>query len=210
MISTDPNETERPTYEPVQVPNILAVGCREAVLNRCWTAAAKLSVMTRCASPLAAPTIAAARRPFAIVAPTELYSRCHQELDALARDVGAVVLPVDEDISTREIEAMLTGAIRLRFSAEGESLQSPLERRSPPAPDHPTNHPPAEPRSSRSAEIAIPPAPASIGAARAFAKGSSTSGRYSMVRSPMDPPPRSGIWEASQDSIDLAVDAAWG
>lgn len=105
-------EDERPTHESVDVANVLAVDCSEAVLARCWAAAGRLDVRMRSCTLRMAPSIAAARRPLAIVVPNEVHAGNADELEALARDVRAITVQIDDEVSSRELEAMLAAVIR--------------------------------------------------------------------------------------------------
>ncbi len=51
------------------------------------------------------------RHPIAIVVPNDVFDMASQELSALARDVRSELLTVDPEVSVRELEAMIAGAI---------------------------------------------------------------------------------------------------
>lgn len=103
---------ERTTEKPVHIPTVLAVGCSDALLARCWTALAPLGVMVRDCEPALLATLVASRMPLAIVMPEPFYQRDPAELDALARDVSAMLVKVDIDATVGEIEAVVGIAIR--------------------------------------------------------------------------------------------------
>jgi len=103
---------ERATARPVHLPTVLAVGCSDALLARCWDAIGPLGVMVRDCGVRGLATLAATRQPLAIVIPRALYARDADELEALARDVRATLVRVDEHADDRELEATLSLAVR--------------------------------------------------------------------------------------------------
>jgi hypothetical protein len=104
-----PDDHARATAKPVFIPTVLAVGCSEALLARTWAAIADLGVMVRDCAPAGAATLAAMRRPLAIVAPRGLDT---EELAALARDVRATFVEVDERADEGELARALADAVR--------------------------------------------------------------------------------------------------
>src|SRR5436189_88359 len=54
---------ERATEKPVHIPTVLAVGCSDALLARCWTALAHMGVMVRDCEPALLPTLLASPMP---------------------------------------------------------------------------------------------------------------------------------------------------
>ncbi len=110
---TEPSDrNERATSKPVHIPTVLAVGCSDALLARCWDCLAGMGVMVRDCEPALAATLAAARHPLVIVVTRRVHAQDPDELAALARDVRAILLTVDEDAGGRELDAALVGAIR--------------------------------------------------------------------------------------------------
>ena len=103
---------DRATEKPVHIPTVLAVGCSDALLARCWSALAHLGVMVRDCEPALLPTLVASRMPLAIVMPEHVYARDPVELDALARDVRAMLVKVHAEATVGEIEAVVGVAIR--------------------------------------------------------------------------------------------------
>ena len=103
---------DRATEKPVHIPTVLAVGCSDALLARCWTALAPLGVMVRDCELALLATLVASRMPLAIVMPDHVYDRDPAELDALARDVSAMLVRVHADATVGEIEAVVGVAIR--------------------------------------------------------------------------------------------------
>jgi hypothetical protein len=103
---------ERATEKPVHIPTVLAVGCSDALLARCWSALAHMGVMVRDCELALLPTLVASRMPLAIVMPEQVYARDPVELDALARDVRAMLVKVHAEATVGEIEAVVGVAIR--------------------------------------------------------------------------------------------------
>jgi hypothetical protein len=106
------DENERATEKPVHIPTVLAVGCSDALLARCWTALAHMGVMVRDCEPALLPTLVTSRMPLAIVIPEHVHARDPVELDALARDVRAMLVKVHADATVGELEAVVGVAIR--------------------------------------------------------------------------------------------------
>ncbi len=63
------NQHERATSKPVHIPTVLAIGCSDAMLARCWDAIAGIGVMVRDCEPALAATLVATRKPLVIVMP---------------------------------------------------------------------------------------------------------------------------------------------
>jgi len=103
---------ERATARPVHLPTVLVVGCSSALLARCWDAVAPLGVMIRDCEARELATLVATRQPLAIVVQSALYALDPGELEALARDVRATLVKVDEQAGDRELEATLSLAVR--------------------------------------------------------------------------------------------------
>jgi hypothetical protein len=106
------NRDDRATEKHVHIPTVLAVGCSDVLLARCWDCLAGLGVMVRDCDPARAATLAAARRPLLIVVARDVNDLDAVELEALARDVHAALLPVDEDLDDSALAAALVTAVR--------------------------------------------------------------------------------------------------
>jgi hypothetical protein len=106
------NQHERATEKPVHIPTVLAVGCSDAMLARCWDALVGLGVMVRDCEPALAATLVASRKPLAIVMPSHVHALDPEEFDALARDVRATIVKIDDDATTEEISAVVGVALR--------------------------------------------------------------------------------------------------
>ena len=111
MMQPPSDQNERATSKPVHIPTVLAVGCSDALLGRCWDVLAGMGVMVRDCEPAHAATLAASRQPLAIVVARHAYARDPEEFAALARDVRAALLCIDESAGGLELAAALAGAI---------------------------------------------------------------------------------------------------
>ncbi|WP_437963328.1 hypothetical protein WMF04_26780 [Sorangium sp. So ce260] len=102
------------TATPLHVPSILVVldPAWPALFSLCLTVAPGCGVLLHRCDAATAATIAAERRPLAIILSNSVYAMDPAEFDALARDVRSTLLRLDEEVSERELEAMLSGALR--------------------------------------------------------------------------------------------------
>jgi hypothetical protein len=116
---------ERATEKPVHIPTVLAVGCSDALLARCWTALAHMGVMVRDCEVALLPTLVASRMPLAIVMPEHVHARDPVELDALARDVRAMLVKVHPDATVGELEAVVGVAIRSTTRRRESQVRAP-------------------------------------------------------------------------------------
>ncbi|WP_437565229.1 hypothetical protein [Sorangium sp. So ce542] len=83
-----------------------------ALFSLCLAVAPGCGVLLHRCDAATAATIAAERRPLAIILSNGVYAMDPAEFDALARDVHSTLLRLDEEVSERELEAMLSGALR--------------------------------------------------------------------------------------------------
>ncbi|WP_437774169.1 hypothetical protein [Sorangium sp. So ce1097] len=83
-----------------------------ALFSLCLTVAPGCGVLLHRCDAATAATIAAERRPLAIILSNSVYATDPAEFDALARDVRSTLVRLDEEVSERELEAMLNGALR--------------------------------------------------------------------------------------------------
>ncbi|XXX71952.1 hypothetical protein WMF30_30330 [Sorangium sp. So ce134] len=83
-----------------------------ALFSLCLAVAPGCGVLLHRCDAATAATIAAERRPLAIILSNSVYAMDPAEFDALARDVHSTLLRLDEEVSERELEAMLSGALR--------------------------------------------------------------------------------------------------
>ncbi|WP_437283462.1 hypothetical protein WME90_23665 [Sorangium sp. So ce375] len=102
------------TATPLHVPSILVVldPAWPALFSLCLTVAPGCGVLLHRCDAATAATIAAERRPLAILLSNGVYARDPADFEALARDVRATLLRLDDEVSERELEVMLNGALR--------------------------------------------------------------------------------------------------
>jgi hypothetical protein len=110
------------TVAALTAPSVLAIACTPELVARCREALEGIGVGLRECSFVEAPTVAAERRPLAIVMLEDLYAFDPEELDALARDVQASLVRVDEDASVAMLELLLTAAIDAAAARRSELL----------------------------------------------------------------------------------------
>lgn len=99
------------TQTAVTAPTVLTIGCSPELRQRCAQALTAIGTILKHGELAQAPTLVAERRPLAIVLPQELYDFDPSEFDALARDVSASLLRVEDDISEAILEMLLGAAI---------------------------------------------------------------------------------------------------
>ena len=99
------------TLPSMAAPAVLVVSCPPDLVARCAEAAESLALALQEGGFLAAATIAAERRPLAIVMTEDVYAFDPDAFDALARDVRASLVRVEEDIPTAKLELILEVAI---------------------------------------------------------------------------------------------------
>ena len=92
-------------------PTVLTIGCSPDLRARCTAALAVLGTRLMHGELAQAPNLVAQLRPLAIVLTQEVYDFDPREFDALARDVSASLLRVEEDISEAMLEMLLGAAI---------------------------------------------------------------------------------------------------
>lgn len=105
------NSDGRTTSEQLYIPTLLVVGGCEALVVRCYHAARTTGLAIRYCRLEEAAVSVPRRHPLAIVVPNGVFDTAAQELVALARDVRSILLRVDPEVSVRELEAMMAGAI---------------------------------------------------------------------------------------------------
>jgi hypothetical protein len=125
------------TLPALTAPNVLAISCSPDLLARCAQAVEALGVTLRECGFISAATAVAAQRPLVMVLVDDIYAFDPEEFDALARDVCASLVRVEEDIPAAKLEMLLEAA-----------LDAAAQRSRPPAPPPPAVG--AAPPSSRS------------------------------------------------------------
>jgi hypothetical protein len=98
------------TSPVLTLPSVLAVHCSTDLLRRCVDAAAKAGMTARECDLRSMGRQATQRRPVAMVVPSYLHEFDPTEFEALARDVGAALLVVDEEIGQAELDDLIVGA----------------------------------------------------------------------------------------------------
>lgn len=104
------------TLTAVTAPTVITIGCSPALQALSERCLGSMKVLIKHSELAQAPTIAAQRRPLAIVIPEDLYEFDPREFDALARDVGASILRVEEDIDPATFETLLGAAVDAAMS----------------------------------------------------------------------------------------------
>lgn len=92
--------------------SVLLVGPADALAARCREMCLRARVMLIVESDLAALTnTAVERKPLAILFPEDIYAFDSVEFDALARDIQAVVVTLEPDVTDEVLEARLAEAL---------------------------------------------------------------------------------------------------
>lgn len=104
------------TLTAVTAPTVLTIGCASDLQALCATCLASVKVLLKHCELRQAPTLVAEKRPLAIVIPEDLYEFDPVEFDALARDVGASLLRVEEGIAPEVLELLLGAAVDTAMS----------------------------------------------------------------------------------------------
>ena len=110
------NNDGRTTSEQLYIPNLLIVGGSQSLLLRCFHASKTMGLAIKACTPAEAAVITTRRHPIAIVVPNDVFASSAYDLVALARDVRSALLPVDPEVSVRELEAMIAAAVDGGFS----------------------------------------------------------------------------------------------
>jgi hypothetical protein len=132
------------TLRALTAPHVLAISCTPELVARCAEALQALGVAVRECGFIGAATAVAEQRPLVMVLVDDVYSFDPDEFDALARDVGASLVRVEEHIPVAKLEMLLEVA-----------LDVAAQRRQRPPDPFPAVAPPsssrrdAAPRSSR-------------------------------------------------------------
>ena len=110
------------TLTALMAPAVLAIGCPPDLVARCARALEGIGVGLRTCDFLNAATAVAERRPLALVLLEDLYAFDPDEFDALARDVTASLIRVEDDIAVAKLELLLAAAIDRAAAERGELL----------------------------------------------------------------------------------------
>ncbi len=101
---------------------MLAVSCPPELVARCAGALLSIGVGLKECGFVSAATVVAERRPLAIVIVKDIYLFDPDAFDALARDVQASLVRVDEDIPSGTLEFLLAAAIEDAAARRSEAL----------------------------------------------------------------------------------------
>ncbi len=99
------------TLPSLAAPAVLVVSCPPDLVSRCAEALESLGLARQACGFLAAATMAAERRPLAIVMTDDVYAFDPDAFDALARDIRASLVRVEEDITAPKLELILEVAV---------------------------------------------------------------------------------------------------
>lgn len=99
------------TLTAVIAPTVITIGCAPDLNQRCARALASTGVTFKDCEMSRAATMIATLQPLVIVLVEDLYAFDPEEFDALARDVRASLLRVEEDIAEAKLELLLGAAI---------------------------------------------------------------------------------------------------
>ena len=99
------------TLPSMAAPAVLVVSCPSDLVARCAEAVESLALALQECGFVAAATTAAERRPLAIVMTEDVYAFDPEAFDALARDVRASLVRVEEDIPAAKLELILEVAV---------------------------------------------------------------------------------------------------
>lgn len=103
------NDVEK-TSPPAPLYCVLAIHCSGDLLRRVIIAAGRAGLSARECDLREMGRQATQRRPLAMIVPSYLHEFDPTEFDALARDVGAVLVVVDEALEQAELDALVAGA----------------------------------------------------------------------------------------------------
>jgi hypothetical protein len=121
------------TVPSLATPTVLVVSCAPELVARCAQAIAPLGLALQECGFVEAATMAAERRPLAIVMVEDVYAFDPDELDALARDVRASLVRVEEDIPVAKLELILEVAVDDAARRRREMLAAWSTEAAPPA-----------------------------------------------------------------------------
>lgn len=105
------NDDGRTTSQQLYIPTLLVVGGCDALVARCRLAAKSTGLAIKACLLKEVAITVPYRQPLAMVVPNDAFDSAAYELEALARDVRSVLLRVDPEVSVRELEAMIAGAV---------------------------------------------------------------------------------------------------
>ena len=108
------------TSPAIPAPTVLAVSCPPELVARCAGALLSIGVCVKECGFVSAATVVAERRPLVIVIVKDIYLFDPDAFDALARDVQASLVRVEDDIPAAKLEFLLVAAIEDAASRRSE------------------------------------------------------------------------------------------
>ena len=93
------------------LPTVMAVGAGTELTGRCRTAATAAKAFFEWTDVANAATSAARCRPLVLVISEDVYAFDASEFEALARDIRARLVRVDEDVSVNVLEPLVRNAL---------------------------------------------------------------------------------------------------
>lgn len=148
------------TLTAVAAPTVITIGCTPNLNRRCARALASTGVTLKDCEVSNAATTVAARQPLVIVVVEDVYAFDPGEFDALARDVRASLLRVEDDIAEATLELLLGAAIDATLERRKRSGAAVAKGPAPAAPRGETPSPswtPVRRKRSRSGEMEAAP-----------------------------------------------------
>lgn len=148
------------TLTAVAAPTVITIGCALDLNRRCARALASTGVTLKDCEVSSAATMVAARQPLVIVLVEDVYAFDPDEFDALARDVRASLLRVEDDIAEAKLELLLGAAIDAaieRRKREGAAFAKRPTPATPPDEAPPPSWMAVRRKRSRSGELEAAP-----------------------------------------------------
>jgi hypothetical protein len=102
-----PRDFEAQTLRQLRIPVVLVVGGTEELIGAVSQAALSAQVLVAECTVDDATNTAAQMRPLVLILPEDVYQADANNFEALARDVRAEILRVDEAMDATEIESEL-------------------------------------------------------------------------------------------------------
>jgi hypothetical protein len=99
-------------YLRAQIPTALVIGGGQDLLRRCQAASMDAGIVVKACPVSMAAALAEERRPLVIVVTESAYALDPDGFDAIARSVLGTLLRVDREVTERELEVMLSAAVR--------------------------------------------------------------------------------------------------
>jgi hypothetical protein len=140
------------TLQALPAPTVLAISCAPDLVARCAQAVEALGVGLKECGFIGAATAVAEQRPLVMVLVDDVYAFDPEEFDALARDVLASLVRVEENIPAAKLEMLLEVALDAAAQRRTLPVDPPAAAAAPPSSrrdDAPRSSRDDAPRSSR-------------------------------------------------------------